>query len=80
MPGVTARRGTKMVLPPALRKAHVGATKKTWTCKRGHLPHAPVQPPMVQSSPASDPAGIVDDDMDDAQKVLEELPPREDPS
>nr|TKV94979.1 hypothetical protein SEVIR_9G331650v2 [Setaria viridis] len=50
------------------------------TCKRGHLPRTPVRPPMVQSSPASAPAAGVAVDMDDAQKVLEEMRPTKDSS
>ena len=41
-----------------------------------HLPHAPVQPPMAQSIPASTQAAEEDGAMDDAQQVLEESPTR----
>jgi len=40
------------------------------------LPHAPVQPPMAQSIPASTQAAEEDGAMDDAQQVLEESPTR----
>ena len=40
------------------------------------LPHAPVQPPMAQSIPASTQAAEEDGAMDDAQQVLEESPAR----
>jgi hypothetical protein len=39
-------------------------------------PHAPVQPPMVQSIPASTPTAEEDGAMNDAQQVFEELPTR----
>jgi hypothetical protein len=35
-----------------------------------------VSPPMAQGSPASSPATVVVLNIDDTQKVLEELPPR----
>ena len=40
------------------------------------LPHAPVQPPMAQSIPASTQAAEEDGATDDAQQVLEESPTR----
>jgi hypothetical protein len=41
-----------------------------------HLPHAPVQPPMAQSIPASTPTAAKDGAMNDAQQVFEESPTR----
>jgi hypothetical protein len=49
------------------------ASKKTGTT---HLPHAPKQPPMAQSIPASTPTATKDCAMDDAQQVFEESPTR----